>query len=126
METPYGSVRGQQRAGTTCRGGFILRGPQTSMTASVFCKITSCFTSSTVATNITDSCLCVLDLLCVPRVTESMPPSGGDSPGACRHPQSPNQNPEATPQRKPGVIQRKINVEKGPKGKWTGLECCYC
>lgn len=117
METPQGSVSGQQRAGSTFGGGFILRGPPTSMTASVFCNVTSCFTSSTVATNIPDSCLCVLDLLCDPRVTQSMPPSGGNSPGACRPPQSANQNPGSNSPEKTWYDTEKNQCGKRSKGE---------
>lgn len=51
----------------------------------------------------------------------------GNSPGACKHPQSNlNKGRAGTPWRKPSMMQGKINVEKCPKGKRADLVCCYC
>ena len=58
---------------------------------------------------------------------QSKHPRRGNSPGACKHPQSNlNKARAGTPWRKPSMMQRKINVEKYPKGKRADLECCYC
>lgn len=54
---------------------------------------------------------------------QSKHPGRGNSQTSGRPPSHPSKTWRGTPQRKPSLMQRKINVEKCPKGKKTGLEC---